>query len=225
MRAALPAATMPAAQRYTRGELIADRCVHILGMCAAVGACAVLLAPGQRPDDITARAALGLYAFGLITMLGCSALYHLAREGHAKALLRRFDHAAIFVMIAGTYTPVTALALPGMWGGALLAAIWAGAIAGAALKILTPSRFERLSIVAYLLLGWAGVMMFRPLADAVPARDIVLLAAGGGLYTLGVVAHLSTSVRYHNALWHAFVVIAAGCHFAAIYNIAAAPAG
>jgi hemolysin III len=206
--------------RYSRGERIADTAVHVLGVGAALAACAVLAA--AAPRSLGPRLALGLYATGLVAMLGCSALYNLAGAGARKALLRRLDHAAIFAMIAGTYTPVALLAIGGAWGWGLLAAVWGGAAGGAALKLLAPARFERASIAAYLLLGWAGLAALGPLLAALPARGLGMLAAGGLLYSLGVVVHLSTRLPYHNVLWHALVLAAAACHYAVVLRLAQA---
>lgn len=207
--------------RYTRGELLADGAIHLLGTSAALAACVALLALAVRSDNLLTGLALGPYLTGLVAMFGFSALYNLAAEGRWKSRLRRLDHASIFMMIAGTYTPVVIFAIPGTRGWSLLAVVWAGAIAGATLKLLAGRRFEGLSVVAYLVLGWAGVTALGPLLDALPTRDMFLLAAGGLVYSTGVVMHLATQLRYHNALWHMFVLGAAGCHFAAVYRLAA----
>jgi len=211
--------------RYSRGERVADAVVHTAGLSAALVACAALFATASRPTDIRLVVALGLYAAGLVAMLSCSALYNMAAEGPARALLRRFDHAAIFVMIAGTYTPVALLGIGGIWGWGLLAVVWTGAAGGAALKLLAPARFERASIAAYLLLGWAGLAALDPLLAALLPQDLALLVVGGLLYSLGVIVHLSTRLPYHNALWHALVLAAAACHYVVILRLAAAPAG
>jgi hemolysin III len=206
--------------RYDRGERIADAVVHVLGLVAALLACAALAVTLPRSAGPGPAVALGLYAGGLLAMLGCSALYNMAGEGRRRALLRRLDHAAIFVMIAGTYTPVAGIGIGGAWGRGLLAVVWTGAIAGAALKLLAPARSERISILAYLLLGWCGIAALDRLLAALPPRDLLLLAAGGVLYSLGVAIHLSTWMRYHNALWHALVVAAAACHYAVVFRLA-----
>lgn len=206
--------------RYSRGEKAADAVIHALGLAAALVACIVLAVATQRPVHAGLAVPLGLYAAGLVAMLGCSALYHLTGEGPRKALLRRFDHAAIFVMIAGTYTSVAALAIGGTWGAALLAFVWTGAAGGVALKLLAPARFERASIGAYLLLGWAGLAALGPLIAALPALDLGLIFAGGLLYSFGVIVHLSTWLRYHNAVWHALVLAAAACHYAVVLRLA-----
>jgi hemolysin III len=208
--------------RYSRGERAADAVVHVLGVSAALAAGAALAVTAPRPAGAHVVVALGPYAAGLLAMLGCSALYNMSGEGPRKALLRRLDHAAIFAMIAGTYTPVALLAVGGAWGRGLLAVVWAGAVGGAALKLVAPARFERASIAAYLLLGWAGLAALQPLLAALPPRDVALLVAGGLLYSLGVVVHLSTHLPYHNAIWHALVLAAAACHYAVVLRLAAA---
>ena len=206
--------------RYTRGERIADGALHILGVSAALSACVTLFLANVG-DSALGLVAIGLYAAGLLTMLGCSALYNLAREGQAKALLRRLDHAAIFAMIAGTYTPISILGIGGLWGWCLLATVWVGALVGSVLKLAAPGRFEGASVVAYLLLGWAGLAAIGPLTAHLPTRAIVLIALGGAFYTAGVLLHLATRLRYHNALWHACVLAGAGSHFVVVYGLAA----
>ncbi len=204
--------------RHGRGERIADAAMHVLGLAAALAGCAALALTLPRTTGLGTAVALGLYAAGLLAMLGCSALYNMAGAARHKALLRRLDHSAIFAMIAGTYTPVACIG--GAWGWGLVGAVWTGAASGTALKLLAPARFERVSILAYLLLGWAGVAALDRLLAALPPRDLLLLAAGGVLYSFGVVVHLSTRLRYHDALWHALVVAAAACHYAVVIRLA-----
>lgn len=206
--------------RYGRGELVADAVVHVVGLTAALVACAMLTMTAPWNAGLGPTIALGLYAAGLLLMLGCSALYSLAGESRRRALLRRLDHSAIFVMIAGTYAPVAIIGIGGVWGWGLLGAVWVGAASGAALKLLAPARFERASILAYLALGWAGVLALDPLLAALSTHDLQLLAAGGALYTSGVIVHFATRLRYHNALWHTFVVAAAACHYAVVLHLA-----
>jgi hemolysin III len=152
-------------------------------------------------------------------MLLCSGLYNQAAEGPRKARLRRLDHAAIFVMIAGTYTPVTLLAINDAWGDALLAVVWGGALAGAALKLFAPARFERLAVPAYLALGWVGVAAAPRLFTTLPGWGMALLLGGGLVYSLGVLAHLATQRRYHMAVWHGCVVTAAACHYVVVLDL------
>lgn len=201
------------------GARTADACIHVVGVTAALVACAALAAVLPRGGRTIGPVVL--YAVGLLAMLGCSAAYNLASEGRGKRVLRRLDHAAIFLMIAGTYSPVALLGIGGDWGAGLAAVVWTGALAGAALKLVWPGRFERLAIGAYLLLGWAGLVAIAPLRVGLPAADLALLGGGGLLYSLGVLAHLSTRLPYQNAIWHGFVLAGAACHFVVVLRLAA----
>jgi len=200
---------------YTRGERIADAVVHIAGVGCAVIAGAVLLAVAV-PGEAAQLTALGLYVFGVVAGFGFSAAYNLASSPRAKAVLRRFDHAAIFLMIAGSYTPFAAIAIGGFWGTVLLTAVWIVALGGVALKLSLPGRFERLSIALYLMLGWAILPAMGPVVEALSGASLVLLIAGGVIYSLGVVFHLWHRLPYHNAIWHGFVLAAAICHYIAV---------
>jgi hemolysin III len=200
---------------YTRWEHIADLVIHILGITAGLVGVGVLFAlalPDAGPRQATAVA---LYAVGLIAMLSLSALYNLVPPGRAKAVLRRFDHAAIFLMIAGTYTPFTLVGMGGD-GHVLLAVVWGIAVVGIVLKLAAPRRSERISLLLYLAMGWSIVFELRPLADGVAASAVALLIAGGVVYTLGVPFHLLDRLRFNNAIWHAFVLGGAVCHYFAV---------
>jgi len=205
--------------RYSAAERRADAAVHAGGLLAVIAGC-VILGIGIRGEAMVA-AATALYAAGLCATFFCSAAYNLAPDGPWKARLRRMDHAAIFLMIAGTYSPVSLLGVGGTEGALLLGFVWIGAVAGAAIKLLAADCFERASIAAYLVLGWVGALALPSMLRALPAGVLALLAAGGLLYSLGVVVHLSTRIRYHNAIWHAFVLAAATCHFGVVYWLSA----
>ena len=202
--------------QYSRAERIADGVVHGLGLVFGLAACvslAILLLP---QGDVLHWIAVGLYGLGLLAMFGCSALYHLVDHARWKPIFRRLDHAAIFVMIAGTYTPFLLVAVGGTWGFGLLAFVWSVAVAGVGLKLFWPHRLERLSVAVYLLLGWTVVVAVEPLFGALSAAGLILLLAGGLLYSLGVVFHLWERLPFQNAIWHAFVLAAAACHFSAV---------
>jgi hemolysin III len=163
-------------------------------------------------------AGLLVYCAGLMAMIGCSALYHLSGATPSKALFRRLDHAAIFLMIAGTYTPFALNTIGGFEGFSLLAFVWVCAVCGIILKLSNPGTIERASVAFYLLLGWSGFAMANHLLSAVPTRTLLLLAAGGILYTVGVVFYLSERLPYHKAIWHGFVLSAAACHYLAVLH-------
>jgi hemolysin III len=200
----------------SRAELLADAVVHLLGLGFGLAACISLAVFIALKPDLPRGLSLGLYGFGLLAMLGCSALYNLTSHAYWRALFRRFDHAAIFVMIAGTYTPFSLIVIGGVWGALLLGFVWSVALAGVFLKLRYPLRFEKLSVVAYLALGWVVLAALQPLISSASLAALVLLLTGGGLYSLGVVFHLWERLPYQNAIWHVFVLAAAACHYAAI---------
>lgn len=194
---------------YNTAERWADAIIHVLGLGFALGAAVWLSIHSNGALSLTA------YALGLMGMLGASAAYNLW-EGPGKELLRRIDHAMIFIMIAGTYTPFVVLRLPAGTATWLGAIVWCGAMAGIVLKLLFPRRFERASIALYIALGWAVVTVFDPLSETVARSTLDLLVAGGILYTVGVPICMAHRLPFHNAVWHAFVLAAAVCHFVAI---------
>lgn len=208
---------------YSLGERIADGVVHALGVGASVAAAIVLLVIAAAHAPALPFVSLSVYGAGLIAVFAFSAGYHLVRRPRLKAVLRRFDHAAIFVMIAGTYTPFALVSIGGSWGVALLAIVWAVAALGVAWKLLLPGRFEGVSVALYLAQGWVMVVALKPLIAAVSPSVFLLLAIGGGLYTLGVVFHVWRGLPYHNAIWHALVLVAAGFHYTAVLAAVALP--
>jgi hemolysin III len=203
-------------REYRRAERFADNVIHVVGVASGVIACVVLAILALPSAGVRMVVSVSLYASGLMAMLWCSALYNMMRDGSWKRILRRLDHAAIFVMIAGTYTPFALEVIGGTWGISLLAFVWTVAAVGVAMKVLLPHRFERLSIVMYLLLGWCVLVALEPLLAGISVAGFVLLIVGGVLYSLGVVFHLWSRLPYQNAIWHGFVLAAAGCHYAAI---------
>lgn len=208
---------------YTPSERLADLCVHVAGVGFGVVAVTALFVEALPQQGPLVVASLAIYAVGLLAMLVFSALYNLTREPGRKALFRRFDHAAIFVMIAGTYTPFVLVRLGGGWGIGLLFFVWLGALGGVVLKLAYPNRLERLSLGFYLLLGWVAMIGIKPLLAALPVYALVLLGVGGAFYSIGVLFHLSHRLPYHNAIWHAFVLVAAVCHYAAVFGAVALP--
>jgi hemolysin III len=206
------------APTYSRGERMADRAVHYAGLVAAlVGSVVLIVAAAERERALTI-VSVCIYGVGLLGMIGASALYNFAEPSRRKEWFRRLDHAAIFLMIAGTYTPFALVPMGGGWGLGIVVFVWLVAIAGIALKLLYPRRLERLSIALYLALGWIILVALEPLTDAVSLPTIILLGVGGLLYSVGVVFHVWRRLPYHNAVWHAFVVGAACCHWVAVLN-------
>jgi hemolysin III len=200
---------------YDRAEIIADGAVHAIGVCLGFIGAVTIIVIAVRMERIEVTPIL-IYLIGLVTMLALSAAYNMWPVSPAKWVLRRFDHSAIYLLIAGTYTPFLAqmksvLALAGLGVG-----VWLSAVIGIALKLALPGRFDRLAIVLCLLLGWSGVIVYDSLASTLPAASVWLLLIGGILYSLGTVFHVWRGLRFHNAIWHGFVLLAASCHYWAV---------
>lgn len=198
---------------YSRNEVRVDAAVHIVGILFAINASLWLLA---HVTGLSVVVSVSVYCAGLLTMILASAAYQLWRHGPAKEFLRRIDHAAIFLMIAATYTPFAANRLGHSNGPVLLVAIWLCATAGVILKLTFPRRFERLSVIFYLAMGWMILAVAKPLAAALASVDLWLLTAGGLVYSAGVVFYLAERLPYHKPVWHGFVLVAVALQFAAI---------
>ncbi len=208
---------------YSRAERRLDTAVHLIGVPTGAMAAIWLLAPACGSANPRLIASLLVYAIGLVGMLGTSAAYHLSPPSRAKELLRRADHAVIFVMIAGTYTPfaLNVLAPPG--GAALCAAIWLLAAIGITMKLAFPRRFERLSLALYLGMGWAVLTMIGPLIERLPTLALALLLGGGVVYSVGALIYTRHGLKYHTACWHTLVLTAACLHATALHATFATP--
>jgi hemolysin III len=198
---------------YTRYERRVDNVIHIIGFTAAPFACVWLL---LHVSGIALTGSLSVYCLGLVAMLGTSALYNMLPPIPVKEIVRRMDHAVIFVMIAGTYTPLAVNRLSGSTGWLIALFVWLAAAAGIALSLLRPHQYQRTRLALYLLLGWAIVLVIGPLASSVQQTTLVMLLAGGIAYTLGAGIHVLQRVSFHNAIWHGLVLLAASLHFIAI---------
>jgi hemolysin III len=202
---------------YTEAEVKADAIVHAIGLAAGFIAAITLVTVALRHLPTAAATSVVVYALGMLAMFCFSAAYNLSR-GPNRWLLRRCDHAAIFIKIAATYTPFAAAKMGGTVGFALLAAVWGIALAGAAAKLIAPAQLGRASYLPYLVQGWACVFTMQPLLATLSPTAMTLLLVGGVLYTVGVVFHLRERLPYHNAIWHGFVLVASACHFGAVLD-------
>ena len=200
---------------YERAEIIADGVVHAIGLCLGVIGALTIVVIAVRIERIEIAPIL-VYVIGLVAMLALSAAYNMWPVSPAKWILRRFDHSAIYLLIAGTYTPFLAQTKGVLASAGLGAGVWLSAVIGMILKLALPGRFDRLSVVLFLLLGWSGIVAYDSLASALPSASLWLLAIGGILYSVGALFHVWQGLRFHNAIWHGFVLIAAGCHYSAI---------
>jgi len=205
-----------------RGEEIANGLTHGVGAVLAVVGLAVLALSASRHG--TTRAVVGCVVFGaaLVVLYSSSTLYHSVGPGHAraKAVLRVIDHSAIFLLIAGTYTPFTLVSLWGPWGWALFGVVWGLALAGITLRLALQRRPTALFLALYLAMGWCIVLAAKPLLAAVAPGGIALLVAGGLAYSAGVVFYVWRR-PYHHAIWHAFVLAGSAFHYAAVLRYVA----
>jgi len=208
---------------YTAAESTADGIVHLVGLTVAAGAVGWLLnhtAPGATTQQL---AAVLIYCCGLIGMLSVSAAYNLLRPGRLKAVLRRLDHAMIFAMIAGSYTPFTMSVLRPQLGIPLCAVVWGLAAIGIWLRLVRPQRGGLAFVGLYLGMGWLGLAFLGALLAALPGAVLLLLLVGGLIYSLGALVHARARLPFHNAIWHAMVVAAAALHFAAVAQLPFGP--
>lgn len=203
-------------KRQSYAEEMANVVTHGAGLVMSViGWIALVVLSGMAGDgwDLAASA---VYGGTLVFLYATSTLYHSVRNPHKKYVLRVLDHVAIFLLIAGTYTPFTVVLLRDGWGWTLLAAIWGFALVGLLFKLFSSHRFHPASTSLYLIMGWLGVLLADPVSSALPAGALALIAAGGLAYTGGVVFYGWHSLRYSHAIWHVFVLVGSICHYIAV---------
>jgi len=193
--------------------------VHGIGVFGGVVAATVLIVLAAVYTSPFEVAVVSVYVVGLLAMLVLSATYNLWPISRAKWLLRRFDHSAIYVLIAATYTPFITQLKDSIFALALLIGVWCVAIVGAVLKLVLPGRFDRLSVGLFLAMGWSGAMLYDAVAAALPAMALWLVIAGGALYSLGVIFHAWQRLRFQNVIWHCFVLLGAACHYTAVLDL------
>ncbi|MBB4954532.1 hemolysin III [Agrobacterium vitis] len=201
---------------YDVQELIADGVVHGIGVVFALVGVTALIFYATVFTSYGAIAASWIYGIGLVLVMGCSFTYNMWPRSRFKSYLRRLDHSAIFVLIAATYTPFLQRGADEPLIVLLLIGIWATAILGIVLKCRYPGRYDRLAILLYLAMGWSGLLAFEPLSARLPTVTMQLIVMGGVLYSAGVIFHIWEKLRFQNAIWHGFVVVAAAVHYSAV---------
>jgi hemolysin III len=199
----------------TAGAKCADLVVHIVGLTLALVGGVVLLALAVRAGSITRVVGVSIYAAGVLAMLAFSTAYNFAPARYRPAL-RRLDHAGIFLMIAGSYTPFTIHNLTGGWAWGMTAAVWSIAAVGALGKVLFIDVDRRLWIGLYLALGWLVVVALKPMIESVASGALLLLLAGGVLYSTGVIFYVNKRLKFARAIWHGHVVAAAAAQWVAV---------
>ncbi|MFI5310850.1 MAG: hemolysin III family protein [Gemmatimonadales bacterium] len=194
---------------------IANSVTHGVGLLASLAAAPVLIVVAARGDAWQVVGS-SVFAATLVAMYAASTLYHALRPSRAKRVLRVLDHGAIYLLIAGTYTPFTLGVLRGAWGWALLGLVWGLAVAGVVLKSVRGFRHPRLSTAVYLLMGWLVVIAIKPMITHMPLAGLLWLLAGGLSYTGGIVFYAFDHRRYVHAIWHLFVLGGSTCHVFAV---------
>jgi hemolysin III len=216
VEAATPLPTTPHVRVYTRSEEIANWVTHGIGLAASIVGLTLLIIFSSLRGNAWHVVSFTVFGLTLLTLYTVSTIYHAHRSERGKLLFRKLDHAAIFLLIAGTYTPFLLTHLRGPWGWTLFAVIWGLCGAGAVFKLFFGERYRLSSTLAYLFVGWLIVVAIEPMITHVPHGGLWLLLAGGLCYTFGVIFYLWRQLRYHHAVWHSFVLGGSTCHYLAV---------
>lgn len=212
----MSASSGTALPRYAFGDEVASSVIHGIGILLSIAGLATLVSFAALHGDARAIVASAVFGTTLILCYTASTLYHSIPGVMAKRVLRTLDHIAIFLLIAGTYTPFTLIALPGAWGWSLFGTVWGLALMGSALELGMLKKYRKLAVLMYVGMGWVGVIAFKPLLAHLQTGGMVLLLAGGVAYTLGVPFYLWRKLPYHHSVWHFFVLAGSVLHYLAV---------
>ncbi len=208
---------MDSERRQTLGEEIANALSHGVGFVAAlIGLPVLIVTVMERGDSVDVVAAI-VFATSMALLYLASTIYHALPENRAKRFFQIIDHSAIFLLIAGSYTPFTLGVMRGALGWTLFGVVWTIAIVGIIMKLAIGVRYPKVSITLYLGMGWLAIVAAKPLLDSLPTAGILLLAAGGLIYTAGVPFYLRDHFKYRHFVWHLFVLAGSACHFVAVW--------
>ncbi len=205
------------AGEYSLKEEIAHSVTHGIGALLSVVGLTILVIYSSMYGDTWHIISSSIYGVTLITLYTSSTLYHAITVPNVKRFLQKLDHAAIFLLIAGTYTPFTLVNLRGGWGWTLFGIVWSIAIAGMIMELIVKQRYKRVSLGLYLGLGWIVMIAIDPMITHVEAGGLILLLIGGLFYSLGVIFYVWKTLLYHHAIWHLFVLTGSACHFFAVF--------
>ena len=204
---------------YSEKEERLNIITHAFGLLLSVIGLPFLILKSLNLNGFWKPTSLIIYGFSLIVLYAASTFYHAAKNPRLRRKLNIFDHAAIYVLIAGTYTPFTILVLEGSLGWIIFGLTWTFALTGIILKLFYTGRFDKLSTVLYLLMGWQIMFVFNPLMERFSTEGLQLLFAGGVFYTIGAVLYSMKKLPYNHAIFHVFVVLGSVCHFFSILGI------
>jgi hemolysin III len=190
---------------------------HLVGLALSVAGLSILVTLAVAQGDPWKLVGFSIFGASLVLLYGSSTIYHSVRSPRAKAILRKLDHNAIYILIAGTYTPIALVTLRGAWGWTLFGLSWGLALFGIVQELTLGRRTRRLSMILYVLMGWLVLIAIKPLVAAMPLAGIVWLALGGIVYSLGIHFYLNdTRTRHYHGIWHLFVLGGSFCHFMCI---------
>jgi len=202
--------------RYSPGEEIAHSLTHGLGAVLSIAGLATMVSLAALRGNAWHVVSCSIFGATLIFLYTASTLYHSVTHPGAKKVLRILDHSAIFLLIAGTYTPFTLVSLRGGWGWTLFVLVWGLALVGVVYKITARNRFRLLSVVLYVAMGWLVLVAIKPMVTSVAMPGLILLLVGGLSYTLGLIFYAWERLPYSHAVWHLFVLVGSACHFFAV---------
>lgn len=207
---------VPLNKRYTLGEEIFNSVSHGVGALLAIAGTVVLIVISAIYSDPWGIVSSAIYGATLIILYTMSTLYHALTNEKAKHVMRIMDHATIFLLIAGTYTPITLVSLRGVLGWVLFGFIWAAAIVGIVLNAIDLEQFRKISVVCYIVMGWTIIVAIVPLIKSMSSLSLILLLAGGIMYSVGVIFYAIKKIRYFHSIWHLFTVGGSVLHYFAI---------
>ncbi len=202
---------------YSRKEEIANWATHLAATLFSVSALVLMVVYSARYGDAYHVVSSAVYGATLILLFGASTLYHMVPVSRAKKVLQKLDHAMIYLLIAGTYTPYTLVILKGVWGWSIFGVVWGVALTGILIDVAMTKRLGWLSVSLYLSLGWLMLIAAKPLLGSLAGNGVVLLLAGGMLYSFGVIFYVWKTLPFQHAIWHVFVIAGSLCHFFSIY--------
>jgi hemolysin III len=204
---------IPLSPKQSLGEEIANAVTHGFGIGLAVAALVILVVFAAKQSDTWKVVSFSIYGASMIVLYLSSTLYHSFPQPRMKRFFRIMDHSSIFLLIAGTYTPITIGTMRGGWGWTLFGIIWGLALLGICLKIFALGKLKTVSIAVYILMGWMVVIAVKPLMRAAPPSFLIWMLIGGLAYTLGVIFYAAKRLPYHHSVWHLFVLGGSICHF------------
>ena len=206
-------------RQLSKGEEIANSITHGIGALLSIVALVILIIVAGRHDDIWHMVSFSIYGCTLVLLYLSSTLYHSFSNPRIKNIFARFDHISIFLLIAGTYTPILLTSLRGVWGWILFGIIWSIALVGAVIRSIWVYRFRKLMVAIYLLMGWMFILAGNQIYHILPSISLTFLVLGGVAYSVGVIFYLWRTLPYGHGIWHLFVLAGSVLHFFAIYSL------